>query len=140
MGVTLTAKNPIHTFNMGYGGFLNLRTSIADLFDKEFGEHYRTLQRCYDQADWKKYCRIGDKILSHPRFKDEDYDILDFLHASSSEGKMGYKTCGKIYRLIKDADFEGKIFRYAAYSHNDYEELKEFLKDCYSHRKNAVWY
>ena len=63
MGVTLTAKNPVHTFNMGYGGFSNLRTSIADLFDKEFGEHYKMLQRCYDQADWEKYCRIGNEIL-----------------------------------------------------------------------------
>ena len=140
MGVTLTAKNPVHIFNMGYGGFFKLRASIADLFDKEFGEHYRTLQKCYDQEGWKEHCRIGNEILSHPRFKDEDYDILDFLYASDSKGKITYKTCGKIYKLIKDADFTGKIFRYSAYAHNDYEELKEFLKDCYSHRKNAVWY
>ena len=140
MGVTLTAKNPVHTFNMGYGGFSNLRANIADLFDEEFGEHYRTLQKCCDQADYEEYGRIGDKILSNSRFKDEDADILDFLYASDCEGKIGYRTCGKIYELIKDADFTGKTFRYTAYAHNDYEELKEFLKDCYSHRKNAVWH
>ena len=139
MGVTLTANNSKYTFNMGYSGFFNLRANIADLFDKQFGEHYRKLLGCFDQTEHEEHDRIANDILSHPRFKDEDADILDFLYASDCDGKISYKTCGKLYDLIKDHDFEKKCFRYAAHTHNDYEELKEFLKECYSHRRNAYW-
>lgn len=54
--------------------------------------------------------------------------------------KFSVTVCGKIYNLIKDIDFGDKGFRYAIYRRNDYEEFKKFLKDCYSKRKNMVWY
>ncbi len=139
MGITLTANNSKYSFDMGSGGFFNLRANIADLFDKQFGEHYRKLTKCFDQIEYEEHDRIANKILSHPRFKDEDADIIDFLYASDCEGKINYRTCGKLHELIKDHDFEKKCFRYAAYAHNDYEELKQFLKECYSHRRNAYW-
>ena len=94
---------------------------------------------CHDQIEYEEHDRIANEILSHPRFKDEDADILDFLYASDCDGKTGYKTCGKLYNLIKDHNFGKKCFRCAAYAHNDYEELKQFLKECYSHRRNAYW-
>ena len=124
---------------MGAGGFFNLRANIADLFDEQFGEHYRKLSECHDQTEYEEHDRIANEILSHPRFQDEDADILDFLYASDLDGKIGYKTCEKLYNLIKDHDFGKKCFRYAAYAYNDYEELKSFLKECYSHRRNAYW-
>lgn len=140
MGITLTANHSKYSFDMGAGGFFNLRANIADLFDKQFGEHYRKLSKCYDRIDYEEHDRIANKILSHSRFKDEDADILDFLYAPDDcDGKISYKTCGKLYDLIKDHDFGKKCFRYIAYAHNDYEELKQFLKECYSHRRNAYW-
>ncbi len=139
MGITLKANKSAYSFDMGCGGFFNLRTNIADLFDEEFGEHYRKLSKCYNQIDYKEHDRIANEILLHPRFKEEDADILDFLYASDRERKISYKTRGKLYNLIKDHDFGKKCFRYAAYAHNDYEELKAFLKECYSHRRNAYW-
>lgn len=59
---------------------------------------------------------------------DKDYaDVIDFLYASDCNGKISYKTCRKIYNLIKDKRFDRKGFRYAAYMHNDYGEFKEFV-------------
>lgn len=139
MGLTLTANKSNYSFDMGAGGFFNLRANIADLFDEQFGEHYRKLLKCYYQKDYEEHDRIANEILSYPRFKEEDADILDFLYASDCDGKISYKTCGKLYNLIKDHDFSNECFRYAAYAHNDYEELKGFLKECYSHRRNAYW-
>ncbi len=51
MGITLTANNSTYSFDMGAGGFFNLRENIADLFDEQFGEHYRKLSECYDQIE-----------------------------------------------------------------------------------------
>lgn len=43
--------------------------------------------------------------------------------------------------LIKDVDFGGKIFTYAAYSDGkDYENFKEFLKECYQKHRTIIWH
>ena len=141
MGVSLTANNSGYDFDMGYGGFFSLRKNIALAFDEEFGEHYANLIYCHSVKDFEKHDEIAEWILKKNKLTDEDQDIVDFLYAPDSGGKMNYRTCGKIYDLIKDVDFDGKTFVYGALSDGkDYEYLKEFLKECYSHRRNAYWY
>ena len=140
MGVTISANNSHYVFDMGGGGFFNLRKNIALAFDKEFGEHYETLIYRNSKEDFKAFDEKANKILSDSRFKDEDSDVLDFLFACDCEGKISYKTCKKIYELIKDIDFGEKIFTYAHYSKgDDYEMFKKFLKECYSHRRKMYW-
>lgn len=139
MGVCLTSRKSNYSFYMGYGGFYNLRTNIASAFDKELGKAYADTLMSLTHP--KEYTELINRILSDERFKDEDEDIVDFLFASDCEGKCGYKTCGKIYNLIKDIDFGGEIFTYAARSDGkDYEKLKLFLKECYQKRRTMIWY
>lgn len=40
MGICLTSRKSSYSFEMGYGGFNNLRTNICKVFDKELGEVY----------------------------------------------------------------------------------------------------
>lgn len=138
MGVTLTAKNSTYSFDMGYGGFFNLQKNIAMALDKEFGEHYAELMRAY-YSDKEEYDKKTAEIISRKGLEKKFSSILDFLYTGDCDGKIDYRTCGKIYDLIKDVDFGNKCFRYVAHAHNDYGELKEFLKECYSHRRNAYW-
>ena len=139
MGVCLTSKKSNYHFDMGYIGFNNLRTNIAKAWDKEFGEVYSDTRLCLINEE--EYNERLNSILADERFKDEDADILDFLMASDCNGKCGYKTCKKLYNLIKDVDFGKKIFTYAAYSDGkDYEHLKLFLKECYQKRRMMIWY
>ena len=140
MGYTLYATNSTHSFDGGMGGFMNLRINIAKAWDKEFGEHYATLAYCLCADDYKTFDVIANKILSDKRFKDEDADILDFLFASDCGGEISHKTCKKIYNLIKDIDFGGKIFTYGAHSDGkDYEKFKEFLLECYRYHRKMRW-
>lgn len=140
MGVSITAKNSKYSFDGGYGQFCLLRENIALAFDKEFGEHYATLRKCFMNDDIKLFNEKANRILSNGRFKDEDVDIIDFLYASDCGGSISYKTCKKIYDLIKDIDYKGHHINYHAYaSDNDYENFKEFLLDCYKHRRKMVW-
>lgn len=140
MGFTLTANKSSFSFDGGMGGFMSLRTNIAMSWDKEFGEHYATLSRCLWEEDYTRFNSRTKEILKNERFKDEDADIVAFLFASDCEGAISHKTCKKIYDLIKDVDFGEKIFTYGAYSDGkDYEHLKEFLLECYSHRRKAYW-
>lgn len=139
MGICLTSKKSNYSFDMGYGGFHNLRENIARIYDKELGEAYSDVSMGVLYP--KEYNERINKILSDERFKEEDYDLLNFLFASDCNGKCGYKTCKKIYNLIKDVDFKNKIFTYAAYSDGkDYEHFKAFLKECYQKRRMMVWY
>lgn len=136
MGLRIYANNGSRTFCGGCGGFMSLRTNIALAFDKEFGE-------CYAQLTPWNGAQVITKIngiLSQDRFSDEDKDIIDFLFASDCDGEISYKTCKKIYDLIKDIDFGNKIFTYGAHSDGkDYEYFKEFLLECYSHRRKMRW-
>ena len=139
MGVCLTSRKSNYSFNMGYGGFHNLRKNIAIAWDAELGEAYADIGIA--MMNPKEYNERINRILSDDRFKDEDGDIADFLFASDCDGKCSYKTCGKIYNLIKDIDFGKKIFTYGAYSDGkDYEYLKEFLKECYQKRRMMIWH
>ena len=140
MGLTITSTHPIHTFDMSCGGFFILRKNIALALDQEFGENYALLSQCSCEEDFKENYERANKIINR-KYLEIKYskDVIDFLYMSDLEGSISYKTCGKIYYLIKDVDF--KIgFRYAAYMHNDFEEFKEFLLDCYSNRKKMRWY
>lgn len=140
MGFTIYANNSTTSFDGGMGGFVNLRTNIALAFDKEFGEHYSTLRKCFRGEDYKLFDERTNMILSSDRFKEEDEDILDFLFASDCSGEISHKTCKKIYDLIKDIDFGDKIFTYSAHSDgNDYEHFKEFLLECYKHKRKMRW-
>lgn len=139
MGFTIYANNGLISFDGGAGGFLSLRNNIALAFDKEFGEHYCTLRHCHSEYDFTVFNEKATKILSDNRFK-EDEDIIEFLYASDIQGSVSYRTCKKIYDLIKDIDFGKKIFTYAAYSDGkDYEHFKDFLLECYKYKRKMRW-
>ena len=145
MGYTIYANGSAHSFDGGMGGFRSLRQNIAKAWDEEFGKHYETLAHCYSDKDYERFDAETSRILSQDRFEDNggkanDQDVLEFLFASDCEGKISHRTCKKIYDLIKDIDFDGKIFTYAGHSDgNDYAKLKEFLCECYTHRRKLRW-
>lgn len=139
MGLTIRGnyKDTIE-LDGGYSILIKIRTRVANAWDKEFGEHYKTLFNCYDNADYKAFNAKAREILSDDRFKDEDSDIVKFLYASDCEGSIGYKTCKKIYDLIKDIDDPVQL-RYVIDSDNDWADFKQLLKECYSHKSRLRW-
>ena len=140
MGVTISAKNSPIEFDGGYGTFLRLRIKIALDYDKEFGEHYKNVTKCFDPTYCKWFDAQTTKILSDKRFKDEDVDVIKFFFMPDEGGKINYKTCKKILDIIKD-DNEEALLRYKDYSEgHDWADFKELLQYCYSHRANMYWH
>ena len=140
MGITITATNSKYDFDMGYGGFFNLRKNIALALDKDFGENYADLGTCYTKEQFAQNDRVAEMIINSKGLDKEYSDVIDFLYMSDCEGKISYKTCRKILNLIKDIDYGNKGFRYVMLMNNDYGEFKEFLQECVSHRRNLRWY
>ena len=137
MGVSIRATNSSYSFDMGFGGFFNLRKNIALALDDEFGKNYANLAYCHSKEEYAENDRIANEILARNPL---DEDILAFLYDSDTTGQISHKVCKKIYNLIQDIDFGKKCFRYGAYAHNDYEEFKAFLKECYSNRRYMRWF
>jgi Txe/YoeB family toxin of Txe-Axe toxin-antitoxin module len=139
MGITLKSNGSKISLDGGYSMLYKIRCRIALAWDKEFGEHYAKLPTLYCNEDFKEFDKKTNKILQNERFKNEDSDLLEFLFASDCEGKCRPKTCKKIYDLIKNIHEENLQLRYAFYSKNDWEDFKQLLLDCYSHRANLTW-
>lgn len=137
MGITITAKNSKYEFDMGYGGFYNLRKNIAFALDEEFGENYALLGQCYTEEQYLDNDAVANIIIER---KQLDGDVIEFLYMPDTEGKISYKVCQKIYKIIKDINFDNQGFKYVAYSHNDYKEFKEFLRECFSKRRCMRWF
>lgn len=140
MGVTITATNPLHTFDMGVGGFYRLRRNIALALDEEFGKHYALIIYCHAGKEHEAHARKSEEIINRKHLDENYADVLDFLFASDVSGSISHKTCKKIFDLLKDKDYGNQSIRYTAYVHNDYYEFKEFLCDCYSWHKKMRWY
>lgn len=139
MGVCICATNSGYEFYGGYGAFFNLRNQIAHALDQEFGENYACIIKCYSEEASRENDRKAEEIINRKHLDEKYEDVLDFLYMPDSDGKISYKTCKKIYDLIKDIDFGTRNIRYGADYHNDYEEFKAFLKECYSKRRNMRW-
>lgn len=139
MGVTITAANASYEFDMGYGGFFNLRKNIAMALNEEFGEVYTALGSCYTESQFEQNDRDAEYVINKNHLADEYADVIQFLYSPDTGGSIPYTTCRSIYNLIKDVDFGNKAFRYAAYAHNDYEEFKAFLEECVSKRHEMRW-
>lgn len=139
MGLTLQSKGSQIDLTGGYGMFFKIRSRVAMAWDKEFGEHYSKLIYIWKDEDFKEFDKRTNEILKDERFKNEDADLVNFLFASDCEGKCNYKTCKKIYDLIKDIKGDELQLRYITASKNDWEDFKQLLLDCYSHRANLTW-
>lgn len=138
MGIEIHANGVEQSFRCGYIGFSHLRNNIAMAFDSEFGEAYADILKYFKDV-YGYYYKLN-QILLDDRFQQEDEDIIDFLYASDCEGEVPFKTCKKIYDLIKDVDFSGRVFIYGAYSDGkDYEHFKDFLKECYEKKVDMRW-
>lgn len=137
MGVTITTTDPKFVFDMGYVGFFRLRKEIALALDEEFGRNYAELAHCHTEEDYMVNDKTANRIIQKNHL-DRYADVLDFLYMSDSKGEVDYKTCGNILRLIRDRK-GGTGFRYGSMRHNDWEEFREFLQDCYSRHKKMRW-
>ncbi len=107
MGVTIESKN--HYIDLGYGGFMCLRTKVAELAAPDIFEHYKKSidgMRLYDENERKAFYKsYNAKIAELDRkYNGRMSDILDFLYESDCSAIMDVSHCRSIYEVIKDYD------------------------------------
>ena len=144
MGLTIYSNGDEYHFDMSYGSFFRLRAQVATLLNEEFGKTYNSM-RGFHTAD--EYAAIDKKLDEIADFEQLDEAILTFLYTSDCDGVINYKTCKKLYELIKDI-YVGDImcsYKYKGrdtyYVHGDeaFDAFKDFLKRCYSKHRYMRW-
>lgn len=145
MGICITSNyKGAPSLDGSYFMLHKIKIRLAKAWDAEFGEHYTTLMDAFRFNELEAFDRRTTEILEQPRFAN-DADIAEFMFMSDCEGKVNYRTCKKLAELLtsvilnKTEDFAQISLRYQAYSKNDWEDLLELLRGCYSHRANLIW-
>lgn len=142
MGVTIKSKN--YSIDMGYGGFVALRTKVAVLAADDIGEHYKELEKgmfligttkakFFEEYD-KKTAELDEK------YNHEFNAVLHFLYASDCDAEMPVEVCKKIYEVIKDYD-DNVLYGYAGRPDCAmFKDFKELVKDCIDNDCSMEWY
>lgn len=131
MGVTIESKN--HYVDLGYGGFMCLRTKVAELAAPDIFEHYKKLDeglRLYGDERKAFYKSYDAKIAKlDKKYKGRMSDILDFLYESDCSAEMDADHCRSIYEVIKNYD-DDILYGYAGRKDcAKFADFKKIVKD-----------
>lgn len=142
MGVTIHSKN--NSIDLGYGGFNNLRTKVAELAADDIFEHYKKLSdSMYLIGDSRKaFFEVYDKKITEisEAHNGEMDGILHFLYASDCEAEMPVKVLKQIYEVIKDYD-DNILYGYVGRPDCvKFKDFKELVKDCIDSNCSMEWY
>ena len=140
MGVTIESKN--YSIDMGYGGFNNLRSKVAELTGVEIGNHYKELDKgmfLNGEARTMFFKSYNKKISELETSFKIPRGILEFLYASDCGGKLTYGKCKQIYKVIKDYD-DDILYGYCGRSDcAKFKDFKEIIKDCADNKRSMEW-
>ena len=100
MGVTIESKN--HSINLGGGGFMCLRTKVAELAAPDIFEHYKKLDeglRLYGDERKAFYKSYNAKIAElDKKYKGRMSDILDFCMKAIVTALWMFRTAGQFMK------------------------------------------
>jgi hypothetical protein len=113
-----------------------LRSKVAELFDKKFGELYDDTHKYMGVKREIAYKKLkAYTVKKHPM----PLKVLDFLLAPDTGYKITYGTCKLIYNKIsgKCEDF---IVGYAGQINPfTWNQFVALLKECYENKSKLIW-
>ena len=145
MGVSLHCRKTNRTIDLGGGGFLRLRRTVADLCGEEVSAHYRLMldnmfQRFESEAEkeafWSAYDAQTEGLIRRRKL---NVKVADFLYQSDCGGKIRYGACKNLLKVIGDYD-DNQLYGYAGLP--DCARFRDFtaiLEDCVSTKSNLTW-
>lgn len=137
MGVTI--ENKTKSIDMGYGGFYNLRETIAGLLSEEFKNLYVEWTSMNGSINNEEGNKLLGNMYKRGVLTDEDVIILDFLFASDCGGKISVKGCRRLWKLIKDYD-DNVLYGYAGRPDcAKFKDFKEIIETSAKNRWIAKW-
>lgn len=144
MGLTLRCEKTGRAADFTMSGFMRLRMVVADLCGEEVSAHYRLLlDSLYARFDspeekatfWEAYNVRTEKMILCRRL---DSRIADFLYLPDAGGRISYRACKKLLKVIGTYDGNGD-YGYL-WSNTRFRDFRRILEVCV-HTKSAMeWY
>lgn len=141
MGLSIESKNC--AIDIGYGGFKELRTKVAELTAPDIFEHYVYLNDGMFKMGKDRevfFEKYNKKITElNKKHNGEKSDILDFLYAPDCNWEMDAQHCKAIYTIIKDYDDD---IRYGYSGRTDcamFKDFKKLIKDGMDTGEGIYW-
>lgn len=148
MGVTITCWKSGKGIDMGYGGFNRLRNRIGTLAGEPFASHLAKLSQepymfgaSWMTADEKKalfdaFDAETERMLAEGLVS---IAIADFCLQPDTGGKIPYKSCKELLKVIGDYD-DDIIYGYAGRNNPaKFADFKAILQDCIDNKCMMVW-
>lgn len=139
MGVTIKSLNC--RIDLGYGGFLRLRKTVAELCCEEIKNHYFYLldnrgQLSKEELD--EYVKKTEKIYN--KYKKTHGKVMKFLYAPDTDAELPYGVAKQLLSIIGNYDNK-EIYGYAGWGDEAarFKDFKEILQDCADNKCKLYW-
>lgn len=141
MGLTIQAKkSPKKSIDMGGGGFLCLRTKVAELAGEPWASHYRQLVDVPFSGQTPKFFEAFDqRTVELLEQKKVPIKLVDFCLQSDVAGAVHYGACKQLLKIIGDYDDN---IRYGYGGRPDcamFRDFKDILRECAEKKCDMVW-
>lgn len=134
MGLDIRIKGMSYedTYHCGYFTFGRYRCEVARAYNEKLGEIY---EKPYKNIFYK-YTKEDDKIWDE--LCNDDLDL--FLWHSDCDGKLTWKECRAIYKVMKDLKVEMTGHNYKTINFYDmHQQWLNMLMFCWKHRV-TMWF
>ena len=141
MGICIYSKHKSN--NLGYGGFYQLRKTIASLCPEEIRKHYMRLADGYysvaaEDPGFVEYDKETEKL--YVKYKAKYGKVIDFLYAPDTDAVLTYGTAKDLLRIIGEYD-DDIIYGYAGWGDKAmrFRDFKEILQDACENKAKWGW-
>lgn len=134
MGLDIRIKGMTYdeTYHCGYITFGVYRCKVAEAYNKEFAEIY---EKPYTQIFYQ-YTKEDIKKLN--LLCNDDLDL--FLNHCDCSGKLSWRECKKIYKVMKNLKVEMKGHNYGTMKEYDMHELwLNMLYFCWQYKRTMYF-
>lgn len=131
MGLSIKCKKTGTKYYFGYVGMFQLRSKIAELFDKKLGKLY---------VDIYKTPKAKSTIsLYANKHKPVTLKVWNFLFLPDTGAEISYDCCKEIYDGV-NGKCDDWIIGYAGQENPfTWNQFVALLKECYENKSDLVW-
>lgn len=131
MGLSIKCKKTGTKYYFGYVGMFQLRSKIAELFDKKLGKLYVDI--------YKTPKALSTISLYANQHKPVTLKVWNFLFLPDTGAEISYDCCKEIYDGI-NGKCDDWIIGYAGQENSfTWNQFVDLLKECYDNKSDLIW-
>lgn len=136
MGLSIKCKKTGTIYYFDYVGMFQLRSKIAELFDKKLGKLYVDIYKT-PKAKIKEALSIISLYAN--QHEPVTLKVWNFLFLPDIGAEISYDCCKEIYDGI-NGKCDDWIIGYARHENPfTWNQFVELLKECYDNKSDLVW-